>query len=137
MARLEACLTVFKNEKLNGSIVRTEEALSEIDAILCPVEVEEVTVERWAVVDPYGYVETTYGDESKAKELVTMPNGRYEKYEIVKLTGVHRREKKVVERRAEATIMTRSTIGGSMWLEIPANSEYPAAGTTVNLEWTE
>lgn len=52
-------------------------------------EMEDVPLERWAVVAPSGYVQGTYASEDAAIDQTTSRHGAYFGYRVAKLTGTY------------------------------------------------
>jgi len=131
MSRLDTDLHVFAMQDLKGSVEHAAATLAEIDAILHPVEVEEVLVERWTFGDGCD----TFDTEEQARH-----NSQWGG-EVYKLTGVRRRDKKVVERRVEikgATfVLDNSAPHFCQKILAPWSDDVPTGKTgTLTFEWT-
>lgn len=109
-------------------------ALTEIDAILHPVEAEEVPVVKWWYVG-------MDCEESSHKWAEDLSQDDRNSRGLVKLTGTIRREKKVVERSVrDGTVRDVGILPGRIVIDLPAGyimSELPGLGKRVAIEWTE
>ena len=106
------------------------ERLAEIDAILHPVEVEELPVVRWMCP----HCDKVWPGDTVFQQCCGLP--------LIKLTGTIRRDKKVVERRVEikgATfVLDNSAPHFCQKILAPWSDDVPTGKTgTLTFEWTE